>query len=137
MFGWDALPACIAILNLVSAALLLAGLLLIRRRRVRAHRAAMLGAFGASVLFLAVYLLHHWHSGIVYYQGTGWHRTGYLWLLATHTMLAALVPVLAVITLGLALRRRFRRHRQWARWTWPLWMYVSLSGVAVYWVLYH
>lgn len=137
MFGWEALPAWIALLNLTSAVLLLVGLLCIRRRKPRAHRAAMLGAFTASVLFLAVYLLHHWHTGIVLYRGAGWRRTGYLWLLGTHTVLASLVPFLAIVTLALALRRRFRRHRRWARWTWPLWMYVSLSGVAVYWVLYH
>ncbi|MGN6591683.1 MAG: DUF420 domain-containing protein [Terriglobales bacterium] len=137
MFGWEALPAWIALLNLTSAVLLLVGLLCIRRRKPRAHRAAMLGAFTASVLFLAVYLLHHWHTGIVLYRGAGWRRTGYLWLLGTHTVLASLVPFLAIVTLALALRRRFRRHRRWARGTWPLWRYVSLSGVAVYWVLYH
>jgi|SRR6185312_2401120 len=137
MFRWDALPAWVAIFNLISAVLLACGYYCIRHRRIAAHRRCMLGAFAASVLFLAAYLLHHWHAGIVYYTGHGWRRTLYWIVLGTHTPLAALVPILAVITLTLALRGRFPRHRRWARWTWPLWMYVSLSGVAVYWMLYH
>lgn len=137
LFGWDALPAWIAVLNAISAVLLVCGLYFIRQRRIGAHKRCMLGAFAASVLFLGVYGLHHWHSGIVYFSGHGWHRTLYLWVLSTHTPLASIVPVLAVITLTLALRGRFGRHRRWARWTWPIWMYVSLSGIAVYWMLYH
>ncbi|HUX66008.1 MAG TPA: DUF420 domain-containing protein [Terriglobales bacterium] len=136
MFGWSALPAWIALLNLASAVLLALGLVYIRRRRIAAHRACMLAAFATSVAFLAVYLLHHWHAGVVYYQGHGWQRTLYLWVLGTHTPLAAAVPVLALITLRLALRRRFAEHKRWAHWTWPIWMYVSLSGIAVYWMLY-
>ncbi|HVA64352.1 MAG TPA: DUF420 domain-containing protein [Terriglobales bacterium] len=136
MFDWSALPAWIALLNLASAVLLTLGLFFIRRRRIAAHRACMIAAFASSILFLAVYLLHHWHAGVVYYQGQGWHRTLYLWVLGTHTPLAAAVPVLAVITLRFALRGRFAQHKRWARWTWPIWMYVSLSGIAVYWMLY-
>lgn len=136
MFGWNSLPAWIAILNATAAALLLLGLYFIRRRQIRAHRAAMLGAFAASILFLAVYGLHHWHAGIVYFTRTGWRRALYLAVLGTHTPLAAIVPILAIITLTFALRGRFQRHRRWARWTWPIWMYVSLSGIAVYWMLY-
>lgn len=136
MWGWNALPAWIALLNLASAVLLACGYYFIRRRRIAAHKRCMIAAFATSMLFLAVYLLHHWHSGIVYYPGHGWHRTLYLWILGTHTPLAAAVPVLAVITLTLALRGRFPRHKRWARWTWPIWMYVSLTGIAVYWMLY-
>ena len=136
LFGWATLPAWIAILNGISAALLLLGFYFIKRRRIQAHKRAMLSAFASSMLFLTVYLLHHWHSGIVYYRGHGWRRTLYLWILGTHTPLAAAVPVLAIITLSLGLRRRYARHKQWAHWTWPIWMYVSLTGIAVYWMLY-
>ena len=135
--GWDALPAWIAVLNLTSAVLLGFGYYFIRQRRIDAHRRCMLAAFTASMLFLGVYLLHHAHTGIVYYGGHGWRRTLYLWILGTHTPLAAIVPLLAIITLRLGLTRRFVRHRRWAVWTLPIWMYVSLSGIAVYWMLYH
>jgi len=136
MLGWNALPAWIAILNLTAAGLLVWGLYWIRHGNRRAHMRCMLGAFAASMLFLAVYLLHHWHAGIVYFRGAGWRRALYLGVLGTHTPLAAIVPVLAVVTLTLGLRGSISRHRRWARWTWPIWMYVSLSGVAVYWMLY-
>lgn len=135
-FGWQSLPAWIAILNFVSALFLCFGLYYIRQHRISAHKRCMITAFAASVLFLAVYVTHHLHSGIVYYTGHGGERTLYLWLLGTHTVLASIVPFLAVITLALALRRRFARHRAWAHWTWPMWMYVSVSGIAVYWMLY-
>ena len=133
---WRSLPAVIVALNLLSAALLAAGLAFIRRGRIAAHRRTMIAAFTASLLFLGVYLLHHAHAGVVHYAGLGWHRRLYFWVLGTHTPLAAAVPVLAIITLRLGLRGRFARHKQWAHWTWPIWMYVSLSGVAVYWMLY-
>ncbi len=109
---------------------------LIRRGRVRAHRAVMLSAFGCSVLFLASYLFYHSQVGSVRFQGTGWVRTLYLSILLTHTVLAAAVPVLAILTLRLALRGRFDRHRALARWTLPIWLYVSVTGVVVYWMLY-
>lgn len=134
---WGLLPSLIAALNLLCAVLLLVGLGFIRRGRVAAHRRTMITAFAVSVLFLMVYVLHHLHAGVVYYGGHGWRRTLYLWILGTHTPLAAAVPVLAIVTLSLGLRRRYARHRQWAHWTWPIWMYVSVSGVAVFWMLYH
>lgn len=136
MLGWNALPAWIAILNLASAVLLTFGYYFIRQRRIAAHKRCMLAAFATSMLFLAVYLLHHWQAGIVYYTHQGWRRSLYFWILGTHTPLAAIVPVLAVITLSLALRGRFDRHKRWARWTLPIWLYVSVSGIAVYWMLY-
>jgi putative membrane protein len=136
LFGWNSLPAWTAILNALAAALLLLGLVFIKRRRITAHKRTMLSAFAASLLFLAVYLLHHWHAGLVYYRGVGWRRTLYFWILGTHTPLAAAVPVLAVITLSLGLRKRYAQHKRWAHWTWPIWMYVSLSGIAVFWMLY-
>jgi uncharacterized membrane protein YozB (DUF420 family) len=131
------LPTLNAILNGIAAVFLLAGWVLIRRRRMRAHRAAMLAALACSVLFLASYLVYHCQVGSVPFQGTGAIRTVYFTVLLTHTVLAAAVPFLAAITLTRALQRRFPRHRAIARWTLPIWLYVSVTGVAVYWMLYH
>jgi uncharacterized membrane protein YozB (DUF420 family) len=131
------LPTVNAILNGIAAVFLLAGWVLIRRRRMRAHRAAMLSALVCSVAFLASYLVYHAQVGSVRFQGTGAIRTVYFTVLLTHTVLAAAVPFLAAITLTRALQRRFPRHRAIARWTLPIWLYVSVTGVAVYWMLYH
>ena len=130
------LPALNALLNAASAAALLVGFWLIRRGRWRAHRAAMVTALVLSAAFLASYLVYHAQVGSVRFQGTGWVRTLYLSILATHTVLAAAVPVLALLTLSRALRRRFDRHAALARWTLPIWLYVSVTGVVVYWMLY-
>jgi len=130
------LPAWIAILNTLSFVLLLAGYYFIRQRRIEAHKRCMIGAFASSILFLCVYLLHHWLVGVVYFKGVGWRRTLYLWTLGTHTPLAAAVPVLAILTLRYALRGRFAQHKRIAVWTLPIWLYVSVTGVAVYWMLY-
>ena len=119
------------------AALLLRGRWLIRRGRIAEHRRAMLGAFGGSVLFLVSYLYYHSQVGSVRFPGTGAMRAFYLAVLASHTVLAAAVPVLALVTLALALRGRFDRHRRVARWTLPIWLYVSVTGVIVYLMLYH
>ncbi len=130
------LPAVNASLNATAAVLLVTGWLLIRRGLWRAHRAVMLSAFGCSVLFLASYLVYHVQTGTHRFPGTGAARAVYLTILATHTILAAVVPFLAAITLFRALRRRFARHRAIARWTLPIWLYVSVTGVVVYWMLY-
>jgi uncharacterized membrane protein YozB (DUF420 family) len=130
------LPTVNALLNAASAAALVAGFLLIRRGRWRAHRAAMVTALVFSGAFLTSYLVYHAQVGSVRFQGTGWVRTLYLSILGTHTVLAAAVPVLAVLTLSRALRRRFDRHAALARWTLPIWLYVSVTGVVVYWMLY-
>ena len=130
------LPAVNAALNATTAALLVTGFVLIRNRRRRAHRAVMLAALACSTLFLTSYLIYHWHVGSVRFPGAGAARTFYLALLASHTLLAATVPVLAGITLTRALRARFDRHRRIARWTLPIWLYVSVTGVVVYWMLY-
>ena len=130
------LPTVNAVLNSTSAVLLVIGYALIRRRRVAAHRAVMIAAFSCSVLFLISYLTYHFQVGSVRFQGTGAIRTVYFTVLLTHTVLAAAVPFLAVITLVRALRERFDRHRAIARWTLPIWLYVSVTGVAVYWMLY-
>lgn len=130
-------PALNAVLNGCSAALLLTGLVLIKRRRERAHRNAMLTGFGCSVLFLASYLWFHFHYAIrVSYAGPDWGRAPYLAMLLAHTLLAALVPFLALTTIVLGLKERRRAHRRLARITFPIWMFVSVTGVLVYLVLY-
>ena len=130
------LPTLNAALNATSAVLLLLGWVLILRRKIDAHRRAMLSAFGCSIVFLVSYLVYHFQVGSVRFQGTGTVRTVYFAVLLTHTVLAAAVPFLAAITLSRALARRFDRHRQIARWTLPIWLYVSVTGVVVYWMLY-
>lgn len=130
------LPTVNAVLNGVAAVLLAIGYLHIRARRIEAHRLTMLAAFACSVLFLASYLFYHYKVGSVRFPGTGTVRTVYLAILATHTVLAATVPFLSIATLTQAFRRRFPRHRAIARWTLPIWLYVSVTGVVVYWMLY-
>ncbi len=130
------LPAVNALLNLTAACLLVCGYVLIRRRRIQAHKRVMLAAFSVSVLFLISYLVYHYQVGSVRFQRTGTIRTIYLGILFTHTVLAAVVPVLAVVTLFRALQERFDRHRRLARWTLPIWLYVSVTGVTVYLMLY-
>jgi uncharacterized membrane protein YozB (DUF420 family) len=136
MISLSDLPTVNASLNAIAAVLLVIGWVLIRRGRVRAHRAVMLSALACSVLFLASYLVYHYQVGSVRFQGTGAVRTLYFSVLLTHTVLAALVPFLAAITLFRALRRHFPRHRAIARWTLPIWLYVSVTGVVVYVMLY-
>jgi uncharacterized membrane protein YozB (DUF420 family) len=130
------LPALNAALNSTAAVLLVAGWLLIRARKVTAHKCVMVSAFAVSVLFLASYLVYHFQVGSVRFGRTGAIRTVYLSILFTHTVLAAAVPVLAVITLRRAWLGRFAAHRAIARWTLPVWLYVSVTGVVVYWMLY-
>ena len=130
------LPALNAVLNATAAGLLICGYALIRRRRIQAHKRVMLTAFIVSVAFLVSYLVYHYQAGSVRFQKTGLIRAVYLSILLTHTVLAALVPPLAVLTLRQALRERFDRHRRLARWTLPVWLYVSLTGVIIYWMLY-
>jgi putative membrane protein len=130
-------PAVEAALNASVAILLTCGFLMIRRKRVLAHKSCMLAAFSASIAFLALYLWFHAHYGDIRFTGHGAVRTFYLGLLATHVVLAGVIVPLALITLSLALRRHFPRHKKIARWTLPIWLYVSITGVAVYWMLYH
>lgn len=130
------LPAVNATLNGIAAALLVTGYTLIRQKRIQAHKCVMLTAFGVSVLFLICYLIYHFEAGVVYYQKTGLLRYIYLTILTTHTILAVITPVLAIITLRRGLRMDVMRHRAIARWTFPIWMYVSVTGVVVYVMLY-
>lgn len=130
------LPAVNATLNATATVLLVTGYVLIRRKRIQAHKRVMLTAFTVSVAFLICYLVYHAQVGSVHYQKTGPIRAVYFSILITHTILAATVPVLAVITLRRALRGDFERHRRIARWTLPIWLYVSVTGVIVYLMLY-
>lgn len=133
---YDSLPAVNAILNGVAAILLVWGLVLIKSMKIQAHRRVMISAFCVSVVFLISYLTSHAHAGIVYFKGTGLIRTVYMAILWTHTPLAAAVPVLAIITLNRGLKARYDKHRAIAKWTWPIWMYVNVTGVIVYLMLY-
>jgi uncharacterized membrane protein YozB (DUF420 family) len=130
------LPVVNATLNATAAVLLVWGYILIRRRSIAAHRKVMLAAFATSSVFLVCYLIYHFNVGSVRFPRTGGIRTFYLSLLTSHTILAATVPPLAIITLSRGLRERYDRHRKIARWTLPVWLYVSVTGVAVYWMLY-
>ena len=130
-------PAIEACLNTVSALLLATGYVFIRRKQVRAHKVCMVSAFVASAAFLVFYLADHYLRGIIYFQGRGAIRTFYLALLGTHSVLAAAIVPLVLITLYRALRQRFALHKRIARWTLPIWLYVSVTGVVVYWMLYH
>ena len=131
------LPTLNAILNAASALLVTAGWRCIRRGRIAAHRACMLGACAVSTLFLASYLTYHAHVGSVRFRGAGGIRALYLAILASHTVLAIAIAPLVIWTVTLAARGRFTAHRRIARWTLPLWLYVSVTGVVVYWMLYH
>ncbi|HUM03171.1 MAG TPA: DUF420 domain-containing protein [Thermoanaerobaculia bacterium] len=132
----SALPTVNALLNATSAALLVTGWLLIRSGRRDAHQKTMTAALICSALFLVSYLVYHARVGSVRFAGTGAVRTVYLAILLTHTVLAAAALPLALTAFVLARRGRFDRHRRLARWTLPVWLYVSVTGVVVYWMLY-
>ncbi len=135
-FNSTQLPALNAALNGTCACLLTVGYFLVRRKKILAHRVCMTAAFGVSVLFLASYLTYHALHGSTRFTGTGAARALYFTILITHTVLAAAIPPLALRTLWLAWRNRIPQHRRLARWTLPLWLYVSVTGVVVYWMLY-
>ena len=130
------LPAVNATLNACAAVLLVTGYVLIRMRRPVAHRNVMIAALACSVLFLTSYLIYHAQTGSRHFPGTGTAKTVYLAILLTHTILAAAVPFLAGITVWRAWRGSLARHKRIARWTLPIWLYVSVTGVVVYWMLY-
>ncbi|HYN02874.1 MAG TPA: DUF420 domain-containing protein [Vicinamibacteria bacterium] len=134
--SYQDLPTLNAVLNATSAALLLAGWWLIRHGRRVAHRRAMLAALATSTLFLVSYLAYHFEVGSVRFTGQGPIRTLYFAILISHTVLAVAIVPLVLVTLARALRGRFEAHRALARITLPLWLWVSSSGVVVYWMLY-
>jgi uncharacterized membrane protein YozB (DUF420 family) len=137
MIPYDSLPTLNAFLNGLAAVLLVIAWVLIRQKKIAQHRTVMLAAFTVSVIFLISYLVYHAHAKIVYFQHEGAIHTLYIAILFTHTVLAAAVPVLAIITLNRGLKMQVQRHRAIAKWTLPIWLYVSVTGVIVYLMLYH
>lgn len=131
------LPTLNAVLNATAALALLGGYVAIRRRRVGLHRACMVTAFGVSTLFLVSYLTYHYQAGFRPFAGTGWIRVLYFAILIPHTILAVAIVPLVLTTLYRGLTAQFSRHVRIARWTLPLWLYVSVTGVVVYGMLYH
>ena len=129
-------PAIDATLNAASALLLATGYVFIRNRRITAHKICMLAAVTSSTLFLVCYLWYHAHHGVTRFRGTGSVREFYFPLLGSHTILAAAIVPLVIVTLTRALRSDFSKHKKIARWTLPTWFYVSVTGVLVYWMLY-
>jgi uncharacterized membrane protein YozB (DUF420 family) len=130
------LPSLNASLNSLSAAFLILGFIFIKSKNIKAHKACMLAAFASSSLFLISYLVYHYQVGSVPFRGQGAIRTLYFTILLTHTILAVVVVPMALITLFRALRENFSKHRRIARWTFPIWLYVSVTGVLVYVMLY-
>jgi putative membrane protein len=130
------LPALNAGLNFVSAVLIAAGYYCVRRRRLQAHKRCMVAALGVSTAFLTSYLTYHYFAGSVPYTKQDWTRPVYFFILITHIVLAALIVPLVLRTVYLALRGRLDKHVRIARWTFPIWMYVSVTGVLVYLMLY-
>jgi putative membrane protein len=130
------LPLVNACLNALSAGFLIAGFVFIRRRLIVAHVTCMLGAFAVSTLFLVSYVIYHYHAGSRPFLGHGWIRATYFTLLITHIVLAAAIVPLALTTMYRAARGAFRQHVSIARWTLPIWLYVSVTGVLVYWLLH-
>ncbi|HEY7161337.1 MAG TPA: DUF420 domain-containing protein [Acidobacteriota bacterium] len=137
MIPLSVLPTVNAVLNSLSAIFLTIGYIFIRQKKIMIHRFFMIAAFITSVLFLISYLTYHFQAKITKFPEVGWVKTLYLSILLTHTVLAAAVPILAIITLSRALRGRYESHRKIARWTYPIWLYVSVTGVIIYVMLYH
>jgi uncharacterized membrane protein YozB (DUF420 family) len=138
MIDYSIFPKINATLNGCSAVLLVVGHRLIMRGKMAAHRAVMIAAFLTSSLFLACYVYYHWpgHGGIVYFRGTRWIKAVYLGILYSHIILAIIIVPMAIMSLSRGLRGQFDRHRAIARWTYPLWLYVSVTGVIVYFMLF-
>lgn len=130
------LPALNASLNALATLLLVAGWVFVRRKDVARHRVCMAGALVASAAFLTSYVIYHYHAGSRPFTGTGAIRIVYFAILITHVVLATAIVPLVLMTVTRALRGQFERHRAIARWTLPLWLYVSVTGVVVYWMLY-
>lgn len=136
MNDYSIFPALNAVLNGTSAVLIATGVFLIRRQRRTAHKRVMIAAVVTSTLFLISYLYYHAHVGSVRFQGQGFARPVYFAILLSHTILAAAVVPLVLVTIVRALRGRFDKHRRSARWTYPVWLYVSVTGVVIYVMLY-
>jgi len=137
MISLNTWPAVNALLNLLSALFLTLGFVQIKNGKMRKHRSFMLAAFVTSSAFLASYLAYHYCAGSTRFQGEGWIRGLYFTILLSHSILAAVVVPLVLLTLSRGLRERYPAHRRVARWTLPIWLYVSVTGVLVYVMLYH
>jgi len=135
--GINSLPTLNAILNATSGILIVAGFILIRKKRVSAHKACMIGAVVTSTLFLISYLVYHYYHGVTRFPGTGASRPVYFSILTSHTLLAIIIVPFVIVTLTRALKNQFGRHMRIAKWTFPMWLYVSVTGVVVYLMLYH
>ena len=136
MTDYSIFPVLNATLNGASAILIGTGRAFIARKRVQLHRACMIAAVATSSVFLVSYLYYHAHVGSVHFPGQGWVRQIYFAILISHTILAAAVVPLVLLSLNYGLRARFDRHRRISRWTFPVWLYVSITGVVVYIMLY-
>jgi uncharacterized membrane protein YozB (DUF420 family) len=136
MISISDLPTVNATLNGISACFLSVGYYFIRQKKITAHKISMLSAFATSILFLVSYLIYHYNIGSRPFTGQGWIRPVYFTILISHTILAVVIVPLAIITLNRALKERFDKHRKIARWTLPIWLYVSVTGVTVYLMLY-
>jgi uncharacterized membrane protein YozB (DUF420 family) len=136
MLSLTDLPTVNAVLNATSAVLLASGYRYIRRRQVAAHQCCMIAACVTSTLFLLSYLIYHYNVGSMPFRGQGWVRPVYFTVLISHTTLAAAIVPLAVVTLFRAWKANFAKHARIARWTLPIWLYVSVTGVVIYWMLY-
>lgn len=130
------LPSLNAALNSLSTVLIVAGITAIKRGRIAIHKACMAGALASSTLFLASYLYHHYHAGTTRFAGSGSVRAIYLAILLSHTILAAAIVPMVIGAVSQAWRGRWESHRRWGGRTWPLWLYVSVTGVVIYWMLY-
>lgn len=130
------IPSINAALNATCVLLLLLGYIMIRKKKITAHKYFMGLAFVVSILFLISYLIYHYQVGSVSFTGRGWIRSIYFTILISHTILAVVIPPMACLTIYRAIRGRFKSHAKIARWTLPLWLYVSLTGVVVYLMLY-
>ncbi|MCH8320574.1 MAG: DUF420 domain-containing protein [Acidobacteria bacterium] len=137
MISISDLPTLNAALNGTSAVLLTLGYLFIRRKKVNLHKACMVSAFVISTLFLVSYLIYHYHAGSKPFPGEGWTRPLYFAILISHVILATVTLPLSIVTLARGVRGRFEKHRSIARWALPIWLYVSVTGVVVYLMLYH
>jgi len=136
MFSVSDLPLVNALLNSTSAILLVVGHHFMKQRRIEAHRACMIAVFVVSALFLTSYLIYHYQHGSEPFQGQGWIRPVYFSILLTHTVLATAIVPMAIMTLLRGLKRMDELHKKIARWTYPVWLYVSVTGVVIYLMLY-
>lgn len=132
----SSLPELNAVLNAICTFFLLIGFAFIRAGKILYHKISMISAFLCSIAFLTFYLYFHFHVGIIHFGGQGWIRPVYFTILTSHTILAITTLPLTIITLAYALSERFSSHRRIAHWTYPIWLYVSVTGVIVYWLLY-